>query len=68
VDYAARIDARIQQRIPEDPPESEAQRAELIQDTEVELQILGNRDDPRAFEYADGTVRRILGEADIVLD
>jgi hypothetical protein len=44
------------------------ERAELIQDTEVELQILGNRDDPRAFEYADGTVRRILGEADIVLD
>jgi hypothetical protein len=68
VDYVARIDARIQQRIAEDPPESEAQRAELIQDTEVELQILGNRDDPRAFEYADGTVRRILGEADIVLD
>ena len=47
-----------------DPPESEHERVEMQMDTELGLQILKNRDDPRAAEWVGGTGNRVLSEAD----
>ncbi len=56
-DFVEREDAHDQQRLLSDPPTSEEERKYIKTDTEYALQIIKNRDDPRADEliYAAGS-------------
>jgi hypothetical protein len=67
-DYVERMDERFRARVAGDPPENEAQKAAITTDVEIGLQILENRDDPRAEERVDGTSERLLRSSGLSSD
>lgn len=58
--HIAGLDERSAARLASDPPESEDQRADMVADVEIGLQILKNRDDPRGAEWIDATSDKLL--------
>lgn len=50
-------------RLLTDPPEDEAQRAEMQMGAEIELQILKDRDDPRGDEWISRTARKTIADS-----
>lgn len=61
--HIAKADARSAARLLADPPEDEAQKAEMTMDAEIILGILRNRDDPRGGEWIDTEERKVLTSA-----
>lgn len=62
-DYVDRMDERFHARYAADPPDCEAQKAEMQADLEVGVQILQDADDPRAQERLSSVGQRIMAEA-----
>lgn len=61
--HIAKADARSAAKLLVDPPEDEAQKAEMTMDAEIILSILGKRDDPRGEEWIDAEARKLLTSA-----
>jgi Domain of unknown function (DUF6538) len=58
--YVEETDERARGNLNRDPPESDEQQAEMIEDAEYGRQILRNRSDPRSDERISRTAERIL--------
>ena len=67
-DYVARTDARFQERIAADPPESEEDKSLIKMNIEETLQVHMDRDDPNGAASIYITGNRILGAAGIARD
>lgn len=66
--HIAGLDDRDAARLTSDPPENEGERAEMKMDTEVGLQILKNRDDPRGIQWIDATSDKFLASSGAILN
>ncbi len=62
-DYVAQLDRRFQDRLVNDPPESEAQRQEMRADILLGVQMLKNLDDPRGSERVDEVGRKLIAQS-----
>ncbi len=66
--YVEETDQRARGNLNRDPPESDEQQAEMIEDAEYGRQILRSRSDPRADERISRTAARILRGKALPLD
>lgn len=57
------LDNRSAARIAADPPDSEDQRHEMVQDAEIGLGLLKNRDDPRGDEWVASVFEKVTAKA-----
>lgn len=60
--YVNRKTGQIEERLRQDPPLNESERADMLQDAEIGLQIVTNLDDPRGSELTYTLQRKLLGD------
>lgn len=61
--HIAGLDQRSAARLVIDPPETEAEKAEMKQDAEIGLGVLKNRDDPRGAEWVASVFDKVTAKA-----